>query len=225
MRTLPVSLIVVYLSATYAFGQSNDRPPIADVLVQLQSRYASLGDFSADFSHTYTGGVLSASDTEYGTVHVKKPGRWRFDYTDPEQKVFVCDGVSVHSYFPADHRVIVSQLPPDGGASTPALFLAGVGDLRRDFTAEFLEPRNPSDLTWWIIRLTPTRNDADYEQLTLTIDPHSLVIQQMATTDFQGGISTYTFSNLMENRGLSDTLFVFTVPRGVEVLVDDSFTR
>ena len=47
----------------------------------------------------------------------------------------------------------------------------------------------------------------------------------MATTDFQGGVSTYTFSNLKENRGLSDTFFTFAVPPGVEVLTDDSFTR
>ena len=225
MRKLPYSLIAVCLLATSAFGQARDLPTITEALGQLQSHYDSLADFSADFSHTYTGGVLSASDTEFGTMRVKKPGRWRFDYREPEQKIFVCDGFSIHSYFPTDSRVIVSKLPPDGGASTPALFLAGVGDLRRDFTAEFLERPSPNDPAWWIIQLTPTRTDADYEQLTLTIDPQSLAIQQMATTDFQGGISTYTFSNLMENRGLSDTAFVFTVPRGVEVLVDETFIR
>ena len=224
MRILSVSLIALLLSAIHAFGQPDRRPAIAEVMVQLQARYAALGDFSADFAHTYAGGVLSVTDTEYGTVHVKKPGRWRFDYTDPEPKLFVCDGALIHSYFPADRQVIVSQLPTDGGASTPALFLAGVGDLQRDFTAEFAEPPDPTDQAW-IVRLTPIRNDADYEHLTLTLDPDSLAIRQMATTDFQGGVSTYTFSNLKENRGLSDTFFAFAVPPGVEVLTDDSFTR
>ena len=47
----------------------------------------------------------------------------------------------------------------------------------------------------------------------------------MATTDFQGGVSTYTFANLQENPGLPDTYFEFDVPQDVEVITDDSFTR
>ena len=224
MRTFPVSLVAACLSVTHAFGQSDNMLAITDVIAQLQTHYATLGDFSADFVHTYAGGVLSATDPEYGTVHVKNPGRWRFDYTKPEKKVFVCDGTSIRSYFPADRQVIVSQLPADASASTPALFLAGIGDVSRDFAAEFAQAPTSIDRSW-IIRLTPTGNDANYTQLTLTLDRSSLAIQQMATTDFQGGISTFTFSNLKENSGLPDTYFAFAIPQDVEVLTDDSFTR
>ena len=206
-----------------AGAQSPDAPPIAQLLASLQAHYDRVTDFSADFEHRYAGGVLRTSDVERGTLYVSRPGLWRFDYTSPESKLFVCDGATIHSYFPADRQVIVSPLPAGSGASTPAAFLAGEGNLQRDFTARYSVGQSAGRA--WSIELTPVRDDADYESLILAIDPVTLDILEMATTDFQGGVSTYVFSNVKRNQGLSDTLFVFDVPTGVEVIADDSFVR
>ena len=65
---------------------------------------------------------------------VKKPGKMRWEYTAPEQKTFVSDGVKIYSYLPADKQVIVTSVPRPSKATTPALFLAGQGNLTRDFT-------------------------------------------------------------------------------------------
>ena len=102
--------------------------------------------------------------------------------------------------------------------------MSGVGNLLRDFTAELSEPTlsNGRSLK---IQLTPVINSADYEFLTLTLDAETYNIEIMATTDFQGGVSTYTFSNLQENPDLSDRVFEFDIPQDVEVITDDSFTR
>ena len=193
-------------------------------MTQLQARYDAIDDFSAAFEHSYAGGVLQAADVERGAVHVKKPGRWRFDYTHPEEKRFVSDGRTIHSYFPADRQVVVTELPAGGSAATPASFLAGDGDLTRDFTARYAAAADRGEDTW-VVDLTPVRGDADYELLTVAIDPDSFDIRRMAATDFQGGISTYVFSNLEHNQDLPDALFIFDTPRGVEVIIDDSFAR
>ena len=58
----------------------------------VQERYDRVRDFSADFTHTYEGGVLKKRVVERGTVQVKKPGRMRWRYTSPEEKLFVSDG-------------------------------------------------------------------------------------------------------------------------------------
>ena len=52
----------------------------------LQQRYQGIRDFSADFVHTYRGGVLRTQTTERGAVLVKKPGLMRWVYTAPERK-------------------------------------------------------------------------------------------------------------------------------------------
>ena len=223
MRNQCISFIAV-LCVSATINSQTTLLSVETVISRLQSRYDRLNDFSADFHHTYAGGLLSTTDTEHGIVHVKKPGRWRFNYSIPEEKSFISNGRSIFSYFPQDQQVIISQLPTSPGASTPALFLSGVGNLHRDFTTEALKPVD-SDNTSLLLRLTPIADNANYEFLILTLDPETFDIKVMATTDFQGGVSTYTFSNLKENPGLSDTVFEFDIPQDVEVITDDSFTR
>src|SRR6267154_2320107 len=79
-------------------------PELADA---LQRKYDTVKDFSADFVHTYQGGVLKKQLTERGTVLIKKPGKMRWDYTAPEKKLFVSDGSKLYFYIPADKQVIV----------------------------------------------------------------------------------------------------------------------
>ena len=76
----------------------------------------------------------------------------RWVYTMPEKKEFVSDGRRVYSYIPADRQVIVTPLPQDDEATTPALFLAGKGDIARDFTATTAEPVVPGTTA---LKLTP----------------------------------------------------------------------
>ena len=220
----PCTLFIAVLCVSATINGQTTSLSVETVVSKLQSRYDRLNDFSADFHHTYAGGLLSTTDTERGVVHVKKPGRWRFDYSIPEEKSFISNGTSIFSYFPQDQQVIISQLPTSPGASTPALFLSGVGNLNRDFTSEALKPVDSNSRSL-ILRLTPIADNANYEFLLLTLDPETFDIEVMATTDFQGGVSTYTFSNLMENPGLSDTVFEFDIPQDVDVITDDSFTR
>ena len=195
-------------------------PPAPEALARsLQHRYQGIKDFSADFVHNYRGGVLKTQTQERGTVTVKKPSRMHWTYTAPEKKEFVSDGAKIYSYIPRDKQVIVSSVPPDDQATTPALFLAGKGDIVRDFSAAYVDSTFPGTLA---LKLTPRRNEPDYEYLVVAVDPASLQIRALTTRDRQGGESTIAFSNLKENRGIPDKEFAFRIPRGVDVITDGS---
>jgi outer membrane lipoprotein carrier protein len=197
---------------------SAQQRPAPDALARsLQQRYQGIQDFSASFEHSYRGGVLRTQTRERGTVTVKKPGRMRWVYTAPERKEFVADGMKVYSYIPDDKQVIVSDVPADNQATTPALFLAGKGDISRDFTAAYADSAPPGTLA---LKLTPRRPEPEYEFLIVAVDPATLQIRALTTRDRQGGESTLTFSNLKENRGVSDKEFAFRIPRGVDVITD-----
>ena len=113
------------------------RAQTGDALARsVQAHYDSVKDFTADFEQSYVGGALKRKTVERGTVAIRKPGRMRWDYTAPEKKLFVSDGTRMYFYVPADRQVRVSALPADGRVPTPILFLAGRGDLLRDFKVE-----------------------------------------------------------------------------------------
>ena len=70
------------------------------------------------------------------------------------------------------------------------------------------------------LKLVPKRTERDYDALVLYLDPVTLQIRALTTTDSQGGESTFTFSNMKENLGLADKEFAFSIPRGVDVVTD-----
>ena len=216
-------LALCALGASSLHGQPA-RPPIAELIAALQAKYDSVRNFSAAFEQTYSGGVLRTTLVERGTVLIKKPGKMRWHYTSPEEKLFVSDGVSLYSYIPVDRQVIVGTVPPGDSVSTPALFLAGRGDLSRDFVAAYDDSLDPPPRTW-AVELTPTRQDVDYTRLTLVVDRTSLSVVQLRATDFQNAVSAFTFSELEENRELPDALFTFQIPRGSDVVTGDDFRR
>ena len=214
MRRFAFVVFGLWLGVSVAARQT----PAPETLAQsLQQRYQGIRDFSADFVHSYRGGVLRTQTTERGTVAVKKPGLMRWNYTSPEKKEFVSDGRKIYFYVPQDRQVQVTDVPSTDQATTPALFLAGKGNIVRDFTAAYGDKAPAGTVA---LKLTPRRSEPDYEYLVVAVDPRTLQIRALTTRDRQGGDSTLTFSNLKENRGLSDNDFAFRIPRGVDVITD-----
>jgi outer membrane lipoprotein carrier protein len=220
MKRFVVSAIAV-LSLTVAGAQAND--PVA-LAAKVQQRYNRITDIQADFVQTYEGGVLRTRTTERGKMAIKRPGKLRFSYTNPEKKDFVSDGVRLYAHMVADKQVFVSPAPSPDEGEIPAMFLAGQSDLARDFTPSFTSfPGAAPGLV--TLKLIPKKKNAEYEYIGIGVDPGSLQIQFLMAADVQGGRSSFSFTNLKENRGLSDKEFEFRIPRGVDVVTNGGKTK
>jgi outer membrane lipoprotein carrier protein len=220
-RLLTAFASSIALAALLAADGRAAEPTASELAEALQRKYDAVKDISADFEHTYQGGVLKKQLTERGTVLVKKPGKMRWDYASPEKKQFVSDGAKVYFYIPADKQVIVSSVPPDASATTPALFLAGKGRLTSEFTPSFVDLPAGLPAGSRALKLVPKSKQPDYDWLVLALDPATLAIRGLVTIDAQGGTSTFAFTNLKQNIGLADDQFMFKIPRGVDVVSDN----
>ncbi len=211
-------LFVVALVSLAAVGRADGDAATA-LATSIQRHYDQVRDFQADFTHTYVGGILRKKTVERGRIAVRKPGRMRWTYTQPEEKLFVSDGNRIYSYVPADKQVYVAAVPADDQATTPALFLAGKGNILRDFA---VAPVDVADAPAGSVglKLTPKRPEREYDWLNLVVDKSSLALRMLVTSDSQGGLSTFAFTNLRENTGIADKEFVFVMPRGVDVITD-----
>ncbi len=212
MRSLLISALAVACAASVS-AQSD---PTA-LAAKVQQRYDGIKDFQGDFVQSYEGGVLRTKTTERGTLAIKRPGRIRFTYTKPERKEFVSDGVRLYTHLVADKQVIVSPAPTANDGDVPAMFLAGQSDLGRDYLPSFtpLPGAAPGLLT---LKLIPKNKESEFESIGIGVDPKTLQIQFLTAVDKQGGRSSFSFTNLKENRGLSDKEFEFRIPRGVDVV-------
>ena len=69
---LPVCLLLAIAAAP----QGQSRPPAAQTARQLQQKYDQVKDFTADFTHTYEGGVLKKKSTA-GLVCSSQEASWQ----------------------------------------------------------------------------------------------------------------------------------------------------
>ena len=220
MVSLAYAAVLLLAAFVGSASAQPGRPASAEAVAKdLQRKYDRIIDFSADFVHTYRGGVLKQQAIERGRLLVKKPGKMRWEYTAPEKKLFVSDGHKLYSYIPQDKQVVVSTVPSQDEATTPAMFLTGKGNIARDYDVAF-DKVSEAPAGSIAIRLTPKTREAEYDWLTLVVQPGALNLLMLITVDAQGGRSAFSFSNLKENVGLADSQFVFQMPRHAEVLTE-----
>jgi outer membrane lipoprotein carrier protein len=192
--------------------------PTADValaeslLRRIEQHNARTSDLVARFTQSYRSGVLGRETTERGVVSIKRPGRMRWEYKDPEPKLFVSDGRTFYFYVPADKQVIVSEQGEQ--RSLAARLLYGKSGLADEFAVSLDEPPEEGVLR---LRLVPRRAQAEIEGATVDIEPSGR-IRAILLEDVQGNRTRFRFEGMRENSGLRDELFRFEVPKGVEVI-------
>jgi outer membrane lipoprotein carrier protein len=76
---------------------------------KVEERHGRTTDLVARFTQSYRSGLLGREVVERGVVSIKRPGRMRWEYKDPEPKLFVSDGLTFYFYVPADRQVVVSE--------------------------------------------------------------------------------------------------------------------
>ena len=145
------------------------------------------------------------------------------EYTEPEKQLIVADGSRLWVYTPRLNQVIAGGMA--GGPSTPFLFLAGKGDLRKSFELKVEEygllPR--PDAVWKAgqphrLSLRPREAGAGFARMWLEVDPQSFQITGLEYADPLGNLSRMRFMQIREGGELPASLFQFQVPDGVEVL-------
>jgi outer membrane lipoprotein carrier protein len=205
-------LAAITVGAVTVAATDRQAPQAAELAARLQAHYDTVRSFSADFSQTDEGGPLNLPTTERGTLILKKPGRFRMEYTRPMKKTFVADGTMMYSLFHEDKIGSRSPLPREDEASTALQFIAGRGHLTRDFTAQMADVQPAGE---WQLVLTPRTRQAEYDRLTLMVDRTTLALRGFSWTDGQGGTTTTRLQNLRENAQISESAFEFSFPRGV----------
>jgi outer membrane lipoprotein carrier protein len=191
---------------------ATDRALARSVLQRMEARHARSADIVARFTQSYRSGLLGREVTERGTVSIKRPGRMRWEYKEPEAKLFVSDGRTFHFYVPADKQVIVSE--QDEQKSLAARLLSGRGGLAEEFEASMEEPPEEGVLR---VKLVPRHEQDEVRKAFIDVEPSGR-IRSILLEDVQGNRTRFRFDAVRENTGVKDEIFRFTPPPGTEVI-------
>ncbi len=179
----------------------------------VEHRYNQARTLSVDFTETY---IIAGHSRrpETGSLILRKPGRMRWTYTQPEGKLFVSDGQKIFLYTATDNRVERSSLKASEDLRAPMAFLLG----KLDFAKEFRSFETKPDSSGNTCLTAEARNDRlPYEKVQMLIAPDNS-IRQLIVEGRDSSKLGFSLQNEVLNPVISDEAFRFTIPEGAEVV-------
>jgi len=208
-------LFALFLAGVWPVSSKGQTLSLDEVVAKVQEQYEMHTDFKASFLQESLIKSLGKKQQAEGMVYFKKPGKMRWVYRQPTKQEIISDGKSLWTYRPEDNQVIVARMPQAFQSKAPATFLAGIGNLKRDFQARFL--KEPSSGKDYSLELIPLEAQGSLEKLFLIVERETFKILQAKVQDVMGNVTQMNFSKIQFDNHLSDSLFTFTPPKGVEV--------
>ena len=186
------------------------------VAAGLQQRYASAETMTGNFQQTYR--APGIEQVESGVFRMKRPGLMRWDYRQPETKLFVADGREAFLYVPLDRQVTIQSFSASDMRGTPLEFLLGGTDIRKNFVVSWENNFRPTSEPTLLVRLTPRSSQSEYQFLVLAIDPKNYDLRRITIHEHGGNTSEFLLSNLSANAKIDNKEFRFKPPKGTEVM-------
>jgi outer membrane lipoprotein carrier protein len=191
-------------------------PPVSKdlkhVLDRLQRHYHDTNSFTAKFNEEIAT-VGAPKRQRQGIVSFRKPGRMRWEFSDPEKQTIVSDGTTLYSYDPDLNQVVETPLKQALKSSSATSFLLGIGNINRDFKAAFAHPATPTGL----VDLILDAKTGGYK-IEVGLDPTTYNLMTLTLTDQLGDVTKIDFSDIHDNVELPDSNFAFNAPAGADIV-------
>jgi len=186
---------------------------LAKLLAGIESRYNSVRTLELTFEQTYVA-PNKARRVEAGSLRIRKPGRMRWEYTKPDGKLFISDGSTYWYYSVMAKRAEKMKLKEAQDIQAPLAFLIGKLDFQRDFGKFLVQPAGE------LVTVTAEPKNpqkSPFQSVAFTVGRDSR-ISELTIKGQDGATMIFRFNGEVRNPPLSESLFTFVAPPGVEVV-------
>ena len=202
---------------TSPFSNDGNTLPVDDYVSRLESAYRDIKTLRAQFTQSYTSG--GRARTESGIVYFARGGKMRWDYRQPEEKLFLSDGKELILYVPSEKQETLSRVRSSEDARVPFRLLLSRLNLRKvfgriEFDDQTLKPQ-PGDRV--LVGRPKHQEEDEFREVVMELTPAFDIRRLLIRYDGQGTME-FTFDQIERNVALSPTLFTFTPPAGTEVI-------
>jgi outer membrane lipoprotein carrier protein len=212
-------IAVLLITSSATMTRAADVHAIAQA---VDRHYNHLHTIECDFTEIYSGS--GSERTETGTLWLKKPGKMRWEYRSPREKLFVGDGKNVWFYVPSERQVRKTSMKKLDDLRSPLAFLLGKTQLGKELLGLSLAPEvAPLASGDVVLKGVPRGFQDRLSQVLLEITAENS-IRRIVLHEAAGATIDYRFSDQKEDVTISDQHFEFRVPDGVEV-VEESFSQ
>jgi outer membrane lipoprotein carrier protein len=216
MRTKSVFCLSVFALCLLCAAMNSFSADLDTVVAGLQQRYASATTMTGSFTQIFR--APGIEQIESGVFRMKRPGLMRWEYRQPEEKLFIADGREASLYVPQDRQVTVQPFSASDMRGTPLEFLLGGADILNSFVVSWENSFKPVSEQVLLIRLTPLRGQSEYAFLVLELDPKNYDLRRITMHEHGGNTSQFILSNMTANAKIDNREFRFKPPKGTEII-------
>jgi outer membrane lipoprotein carrier protein len=209
--------LILSMLALPACVFSEEPPAVGDTVQKLQSSYEKTKDLKADFIQEAMIKSIKKTQREEGRVFFKNPKNMLWDYTKPQGKKLVINSQNAWLYLSKEKVAYTQKSESIFQSKFLINFFSGSGKLKNDFVIKYAEPKAYDKDGNYLLILTPREKTAVCNSVKLTIDKNNFYILQVSFDDVMGNSTTLKFSNISVNTGLTQKIFQFKPPAGVQV--------
>jgi len=203
-------LFIFILGPYYAASAINSEQTIVNA---IQKNYQSVRTFQAEFEQKSFVNMINRTEIAQGNVQIKKPGKMKWVYNDPDPQVLISNQKNLWLYSLEDKQATKMPVESVYSSNTPALFLAGEGILTNIFNVtEVITGKNIYTVT-----LSPKEAKSDLNRLILRANKNNYQIIGVTVYDDLGNKTQIKFKNIRINEQIAESIFDFKVPAGVEI--------
>ncbi len=226
-KTLKSAIFRIILSVVmlvgFSFCQTPERADINSTAQAIDDHYNRLRSFKAAFTEIYQGGGINRNES--GVLWLKKPGRMRWEYRQPREKLFLTDSQTAYFYVPGDRQARKTAIKRLDDIRSPLRYLLGKTKLQKELDglsfAPDVQPLIPGDI---VLRGIPKTMRDRVSELLLEVTPQRQIVR-ILIREVDGTSTDFRFSEMEENVPVQDGLFRFAPPPGVEILQDDKVAQ
>ncbi len=218
----PVALLAMLLSVA-AWNQARADDRVREIARTVDKRHNGLRTLQADFTESYRG--MGVARTESGTLWLKRPGRMRWEYREPREKLFVTDSKTAWFYLPKERQVRRAPVKKLDDLRSPLRYLLGKSRLEKEFDglaiAEGTTTTSPGNV---VLKGLPKILEDRVREVLLEVTRDGRSVR-IVIEELDGSVTEFRFRNLQENLSMSDDRFRFSPPEGAEVIEAEEFGK
>ena len=210
-------LLICLIVGDAADGRAASDLDLTILVNGIQNKYTRMKGLAADFVQVYQGSD-GRTVRESGRLLLKRGGKARWEYLEPERKLFVSDGKNVYFHVAGDPHATRTSVKQSADPQIPFLFLLGRSDLRREFTRiELLSDERAINSGNRVLRLFPARAPEEFKKLLVEVNPASFEVRRVVIFERGGARMDFVLNHVRENYIAPDGEFTFTAPPGVKI--------
>lgn len=210
MNKIKVWLVSIFLLGFGLCAQAATESAASLLQSKLQSMVSLQGDFTQAL---YNAKNELLGDKNQGNFLLQRPGRFYWKTEIPFEQLLVSDQKTIWLYEPDLEQVTVRPFTDDL-QQTPALLLSNdVSEIEENFTITHTKT-SAQDL----FTLKPKSDEQLFTSLLLQFNGASLAV--LTVNDSLDQRTVFTLTNTKINLPLDESKFSFSIPEGVDVLID-----